>query len=220
MRALHWITGVSVLTGMVFFIFGLFGSLWTALLLSMSVVVFYFFILLVYIIQKSQSNWDRVIGIGVLVLLTGFALRSGLSSYSFAKWNHQLLTKKIRSTIDRGILAVHLNTPLLKTLKTRYRGNPETQNLYRLFMEQNRGQLEQSGNLTRYIPRDQQKEHRDDPPLLYYDSTETADKIVLVGHSGFGNGKQPDFTNYDGSRGNLQYKAILTPKGVNYVKEN
>lgn len=216
MKYLYWIAGVAVLAGIVFFLFGMSGSIWASVTGAMGVVGLFFIGLLAYVIRNARSSGDLVLGIGVLVLFAALAVRVGLSSYHQARWQRKQLMK-VRATVDQGHLTIHLNIPLLKTLKARYQEQTGTKDLRQLFMQRYGGHLKPDGSLTRYIPEDRQK---DEVPYFYYDSTQTENKVVLVGRSKFGNGEDPEFTNYGGGKGNLQYKSVLTPKGVDYVKEN
>lgn len=217
MKDLYWIAGASVLTGIAFFLPGTSGPLWASLMGAMAVVGLFFLGLLAHIIQNGQSTGEKALAIGTLALFAGLALHVGLSSYERARWKRSLLTEHIRATVDQGNLDVHLNTPLLKTLKARYREDTETNSLRRLFTRRYGDRLRPDSTLPRFVPDDLQGEEF---PVFYYDSTQAKGKVVLVGHSGSGNGKDPEFTNYDGSKGNLQYKSVLTPRGVRYVREN
>ena len=221
MRSIQWIAGVAILTGVVFFLFGMNSSILMSITAAMSVVGLFYIGLLTFILKKSEMRWERVVGIGVLVLFTGFAFYDGFSNYRHSKWHHKRLTEDIRISLDSGLISIHLKNPLLKTLKAHYREQSQTDNIQQLFVQRNRDKITSKGKLTRFIPDDQiEAEKVNDPPFLYYDSTQTDNKVVLIGLSRFGNGERSGFKNYDGTRGNLQYKATLTPKGVDYVKEN
>jgi hypothetical protein len=217
MKNLYWIAAVSVLTGIAFFIPGTSGPIWTSLMGAMGVVGVFFLGLLAHIIRNGRSTGEKALGIGILALFAAFALHVGFSSYERARWKRSLLTETVRASVDRGRMALHLTTPLLKTLKARYRENTETNSLKRLFTRRYGERLRPDSTLPRFVPEDLQEERF---PRLYYDSTEAESEVVLVGHSGSGNGEDPEFTNYDGSRGNLQYKSVLTPEGVRYVRKN
>ena len=223
MKQLYWIAGASILTSLAFFLSGAGGSaglgtpLWTALIGAMGMVGLFFIALMAHVLQNGQSTGEKALAVGTLALFAGLALNVGLSSYDRARWKRSMLTETVQATVDQGNLDIHLNTPLLKTLKARYQEKTETKDLKQLFLERYGDRFQPDSTLTLFAPEELQGEKF---PVFYYDSTRAEGKIVLVGHSGSGNGKDPAFTNYDGSKGNLQYKSVLTPKGVRYVREN
>lgn len=44
--------------------------------------------------------------------------------------------------------------------------------------------------------------------------------VVLTGRVSYVHGRNPDFVNIDGRRGMIQLRATMTPKGIEYDKEN
>lgn len=220
MNKLLWIIGGCVLAAIAFIIPDQTGTLWTSLFSALAVAGLFILGLIIYTVRNSQSKGDLILGLAVLVLLATLASISGTTHYKQARWSYDLLTKQVIGTIHQGIARVHLNEPLLRTLESYHRNElAADRSLQQIFHERYGDALVRDATNIRYFPAEL-KETRDKPPFLYYDSTDTRNEVVLVGLSNYGNGLSPDFTNYDGANGNMQFKAVLTKKGVSYDREN
>lgn len=221
MRKLLWIAGVCVAVLLVYISVDGRGYLWKPLIGALIVVGIFFAGLIVYIVRHSKSVADSITGVSVLVVLSGLLAFSGSFFYNYAQWQHDLLIKDIRTTIQKGIMLSHIQEPLLKTLNA-YHRHPSAshEDLNSLFIKRYRSQLDTGEAALRFIPSGQDEEHRDSSPLIYFDSTATEHKVALVGQSLYGQGKKDSFVNYVEGEGSLQYRGVLTKEGVRYVREN
>jgi len=221
MRALCWILSASVLVAIAFFLPEANGPIWPSLTAAAGVVGAFFLGLIAHAFRNGQSASEIALAVGTLTLFGVLALYVGLRSYDRVRWKRSFLTETVRATVDLGQMDRYLTIPLLKTLKgylSRPRASLKTHFLQRQEdLLRSEGNLQADSALARFVPEGLGEEGS---PRLYYHSTREDGKVVLVGCSRHGNGEDPEFVNYDGSKGNMQYRAILTPSGLRYAREN
>lgn len=224
MKHAYWtaaaIAGTSALVVAAFFLSGASGPIWPSLVGGVGVAGAFLLGLGAYALWTSRSATEAALAVGTLALFAGLATWVGFQSHERSAWKRSLLTETIRTGVDQGQADRHLTIPLLKTLQAR-RERPGVA-LRKHFLQISGDRLQQGGGSlpdsarARFVP-----EGIGDSELdLYYHKTGKEDRVVLVGCSGHGNGRDPEFTGYDGSKGNLQYKAVLTPNGLRYDREN
>lgn len=218
MKKLGWIVGAAVLVAIAFFIPGTAGYIWTPVTSGMIVAGLFLAGLVIYIFRNSRSRLYQGVAIGLLAVLAASVVYSGIYQYNSSTWFDDNL-QDIRKTIEKGIMLVHMQEPLLKTLKEYHNREGTQTSVSSLFQKRYGDNLEKRDGGLRFIPAGQ-RDNADEPPYLYLKETAGKDSVILVGHSGFVDGWDPEFNNFNGLKGQMQYKAILTKEGVSYEKEN
>ncbi len=214
-----WIIGGIILTVVAFLIPDSRGYLWPSLFSAMAVVGIFFISLILYTIRNSQSTFDRFFSIGILILISALIVFTGIHQYRVSQWHHDNLME-IRKTIDRGILTVYMNQPLLNTLRIYHDNSADADPAIKEAFEAEYGNLIQKvEGRSRYIP-ENQKDNINDSPFIFYKRAATADSVILVGQSLHTEGKDSTFSNFNGLQGKMQYRAVLTKNGVDYEREN
>lgn len=203
------ITGIAAVS-ILFLLPGVTGELWLSVLLGGIAVVIFFGMLLQTLFNKEGKNAYSLTLAVIMVLYLAFAGFSGWTSYQHSNFQHDILTD-IRHTIDEDIIRVHTREPLLHTLRN---FNEQDAALNSLFQDLYGDKIDNSGRFL--FPYD---DMNDEPPFLFVDELET-DKISLVGLSTYTKGTDDGFENFDGSAGNIQFRATLTDGGIQYDREN
>ncbi|MDR8391322.1 hypothetical protein NC796_09250 [Aliifodinibius sp. S!AR15-10] len=213
-----WIFGVTVLTIIAFYIPGQAGYLWSPITCAMGIVGLYFTGLVIYILKMGRSTVDRDVGIGALALLGALTIYSGLFNYDMAEWQHQNLMD-IRKTIDKGVSLAHTQEPLLHSLSRFHKqGNKSDSTVTQIFRARYGGQIETINGEMRFVPKQLADVHEESP--LFFLKEIGRDSVIIIAQSLQVRGRDPSFQNYDGGKGKMQYRAILTEGGVNYEREN
>lgn len=214
-----WIVGVAIITAVAFFIPERTGEIWTSILSALVVVGIFYVGLLFYIFKHGKSTTDKIVGVGVIILLTSLIVAHGILQYRGATFQHRTLPK-IRASIEKGIISTRGQQPFLRTLQAYHAGTADQDStLEDLFKARYADNIQHDSELIRFVP-DAQKENSDKSPFLYYKETGSRNKLVLVGQSLLVEGQDSTFRNYNGQKGLLQYRITLTKKGVDYVREN
>lgn len=216
----RWFIIAGVVTATVaFFIPEQKGGMWTSVISAMIVVGIFYLGLLIYILKNGKSTKDKLIGIGVISLLISLIIFNGILQYRGSTFQHQTLTK-IRASIDKGIISSYAQQPFLKTLQAYHMGSTKQDStLEDIFKRRYGDNLHSGSDLTRFVP-DAQKDNSNESPFIYFNNPKNANKLELIGQSLLVKGRDSTFNNHNGQKGLLQYRAILTKDGVEYVREN
>jgi hypothetical protein len=221
------------------------GDIWGAVSISMIPVGVYTGFLGLQVIGRAQSNGELTLGAGILVLLAAFITANGYGAFQRSEWKRDHLVGVVRAGVDRGVMMKGMNVPLLKTLGAYYNrlpgripgrsgspGKRQQVGLGDLFQKRYSGHFTRKGEMVEFVPPALKEPASEEIefPVVYWDSAEAdkernakgldEPKIVLVGRSAAGNGQDPTFVGYDGREGHVQYRSVLTRKGLTYDREN
>ncbi len=218
MKRIGWILGGMILAAIAFFIPERSGYIWAPVISAVGIAGLFLLGLVVYIIRNGKSQFDRVFGIGIIVLLAGATIYSGVFNYQKAGWQLDLLMD-IRATIEKGISQAQSTEPLLLSLEAYHNQDGSNRKaIEAVFLERNGEKIRTINGFNRFIPHDETEEH--DSPYLYYAEAVSSDSVVLVAQSMRIPGRDPGFPNYNGANGYMQFKATLTEGGLNYERQN
>lgn len=151
----------------------------------------------------------------MIAVLVVISLTAAAMDYTASREQQNRLNE-IRETIEEGITYSRINEPFNEVLNTYYDGNqvPESRELHTIFLSKYDSLVTGEREFLFGAPREE------DPSMqLTFDKLQ-ADSIVIVGVSSVVKGKDTNFTNYNGNKGQMQVRAVLTPKGVTYEREN
>lgn len=214
-----WIVGAVVIVAIAFFIPDRTGEIWASVVGAMIAVGIFYLGLLVYIFRNGKSSTDKMVGAGVIVLLTSLIVTHGFLQYRGSTFQHHTLTD-IRASIEKGIISFRGQKPFLKTLQAYYSGTTnQDSTLEEIFKARYGDNIQKDSDLVRFVP-EAQKDNIDESPYFYYNETGSTNRLVLVGQSLLVEGRDSTFENYNGQKGLMQYRIRLTRRGVDYVREN
>lgn len=213
MKKVYWIVGGAVFVSVVFFIPDSSGSIWNALWLSSGAALLYLLFFSRVWLGKITSPGKKRAVVAVLGALVFF---SGLSAY-FAYMSGLRTQKRlpeIRQSIEQGVGKLYVERPLLATLRTYYHEDTG-QNMEEIFREKYDSLLTRE-NVFQYGLRG----NKDPKAMKIYLAAAEPDSIVLVAESQLVAGNDPSYTNYSGTKGKMELRGILTPKGIHYERQN
>ncbi|MEX1011688.1 MAG: hypothetical protein WDZ29_06465 [Balneolaceae bacterium] len=199
--------GIAIATSLSF----LFGSLWAGYFSAMTVAIMVLILMsnsMMKTIHSTGMKRTLLCLFGVLVIFQGY--------YSVLQWNRALFQKEIlrevRLTIDGGIGQVESETLLIHTLKSYYLSENDS-TLEEHFLKIADGKLQEDGSISI-------RSLQDENDLSLYYEIPSTDSIVIYASSAVALGDDPEFENRNGKAGRYESQAILTEKGVRYVRQN
>lgn len=189
----------------------LFESHWVGYFASMTVAVILLILMassMTKTISSSGMKKTMIYIFASMVILQGY--------YSVFTWNKAQFQKdtlrEIRLTIDSNIGQIQSEKLLVQALKSFYLNDSDS-TLEAHFLEVAGDRLQQDGAILLSERPDQ------DELKLYYEIL-ASDSIVIHVNSTVAFGDDPGFQNRDGEIGRYEAMAILTERGVRYVRQN
>lgn len=211
-KIFYWMTGGVVLTTIAFFIPEQSGSMWPSVIASATVAFLYLgFFSAVWLQEVESSTKRKAIAITFSVLFL-FSIASAVISYEGSVRQSETL-ENIRGQLEGDILYNYMHEPLVKTLSNFYSEENSESNIGDIFTARYDSLITEDGEFefgSKY----------DNQTLYLYIAENSADSIVVVGESAYLKGGNEDFSNYSGNAGRYQVRGILTPKGINYERQN
>ena len=205
-----WFTIGAVVVSAAFFLTGERLDPWPATEAATIAGAAYFLAVVIYATRKPFPRKSRIAS---LVFCALFIVAAGSFSMKFketTRWQQSQLLK-ILGVIQRGILDSQMPDPLLATLDRYHRQSTKKKTISQLFREVVPGAAVGMDIFKPYDMRDS---------LKIFVASITDDEVVLIGQAPWGKGKDPAFGNYDGKKGLVQERAVLTAKGVTYESQN
>lgn len=142
-----------------------------------------------------------------------------LHAYSFVlDWfkteRQQKIMTEVRRTIDGSAAQIESEQILIKTLRHYYlKSDGDNVTLESSFMEVAEDRLHENGKIEPSEPKIAEE-------LNFKAEFPREDSIIVRVNSNIARGEDENFVNFNGQTGKYQAAAILTPKGVSYVREN
>lgn len=188
-----------------------FESHWVGYFASMTVAIIILALMASSMMKTiTSSGMKKTIKylFGFIVILHGY--------FSFFEWNrtefqNETLTE-IRRIIDGNIGQIESEKLLIQTLRSFYLSDSE-QSLEEHFLEAAGDRLKEDGAIS-------MSEMNDENDLKLYYEIPASDSILIHVISMIAKGDDPEFENRDGQVGRYQATAILTERGVRYVRQN
>jgi len=205
-----WFVVGAVVVSAVFFLTGESLDPWPGLEAATIVAAVYFLSLVIYATRRPFPLKSRIVSLIFCVL---FIVAAGSFSMKFKEttaWQKSQLLK-ILGVIQKGIINSQMPDPLLATLDRYHRQSAKKKTLGQVFKEAVPGVTVGSDIYKPYDVRDS---------LRIFVAAIADDEVVLIGQATWGRGKDPEFSNYDGKKGLVQERAVLTAKGVSYESQN
>lgn len=169
-------------------------------------------VMLAVAIYATRKPFPRKSRIGILLFTLLFIVAAGSFSMKLKEttnWQKSQLLK-ILGVIQRGIFDSQIPDPMLTTLERYHRQTKKRKSIGDVFREVMPGVT---------VGKDIFSGGASDSLRLFVAAI-SDDQIVLIGEPSWGSGRDPDFTNYDGKKGLVQERAVLTVKGVTYESQN
>jgi hypothetical protein len=208
---LLWIVGGIIFVSIAFLIPPSSMELWPQFYAAGVAAIVYLIALLSYAVRKPVSIKARIIAIACFVIALGALTFSSIQQDKQSHWQTDKLMQA-RSVIGRGIMLVKIPSPLLGTLQAFHQqGSTKKENLAQVFQRLN-DNVSVGSNI--YKP-----EYEGDVFKIFVQSLEP-DRVELVSQETYVKGRNSQFKNYNGQKGMIQEKCILTAKGIKYESEN
>ena len=208
---LLWLVGGIILVSIAFLIPPRSTELWPQFYAGGIAAIIYLIALFIYAVRKPVSTRARVIAIVCFVITLGALVFSSIQMDKNANWQKDKLMQ-IRCIIGRGIIMHKIPQPLLKTLQVFHQqGSIKKETLAQVFQ-----QLYDNASVGSNINK---PEYEGDTLKIFVKILEP-DRVVLVSQETYVKGRNPQFNNYNGQKGMIQEKCILTSKGIKYESEN
>ncbi|MDZ7659565.1 hypothetical protein [Fodinibius sp.] len=212
-KIILWVGTGIVVTGVAFFIPSQTGSIWPSVIASSIAVFVYLIVLMVVMLPKITSGTKRkMMGWTLSLLIIGSAVSAAISYVSTQRQADTL--SEIRYTIDSKVAELYVKKPMLKTLRAYHSEDRVDDSAIGSLFVQKYDSL---------ITKDSLFAHegiKDNKMLTIYLAKANQDSIVLITESSYIDGKNADYQNFSGARGQYQTKGILTTNGVHYERTN
>lgn len=208
---LIWLISGIAAVAAAYFLTGSSLDPWSGLHAAEVVAGLYFLALVVYLTRPPFPRKARVFAVVVAVV---FVASAGFISYTFentTRWQQSQLMK-VLGVIQRGIIASEMPDPLLTTLDRYYRQRP----VGKKTIGQTFREVVPGAEVGKEVARPGDPSNR----LVVYLAALSDEEVVLVGQPSWGKGYDPEFENFNGTKGLPQVRAAVTKKGVSYESEN
>jgi hypothetical protein len=208
---LLWIAGGVIAVSSAFLLAPQSAELWPAANLAGVIAGVYLVALLLYALRKPLSAKLRIlVGMVALVAMACTAF-TWMRMEDQTRWQADEVMR-IRAVVGRGIRIHEMPQPLLKTLDVYHNQGPrKKETLADVFRRIHDGATTGS-NI--YKP-----QWEGDTMTMIVETLEP-DRVVLVSQETYVRGRDPGFKNYNGQKGMVQEKFILTERGISHVSEN
>jgi hypothetical protein len=208
---LLWIVGGIIFVSIAFFIPSSSTELWPQFYTAGVAAIVYLIALLIYAVRKPVSIKARVIAIVCFGFTLGGITFSSIQMDSNAHWQINKIMQ-IRGIIGRGTMTYMMPQPLFKTLKVFHEQRSiKKETIAQIFQRLN-DNVSVGSNI--YKP-----EYEGDILKIFVKALEP-DRVELVSQETFVKGRNPQFNNYNGQKGMIQEKCVLTARGITYESEN
>jgi len=216
MKKIIWTTAGVLFVSALFFLPEQVDSLWPSIFISGAAAVVYLLLISIFWVNEvkdpsKKRAWRTLIAVLVVISLTAAAM-----DYVESREQQNRLSE-IRETIEEGVTYSRINEPFNEVLNAYYDRNQvsESRELHTIFLSKYDSLI--TGEREFLFGASRKDE---DPSMQLTLDKLQADSIVIVGVSSVVKGKEPKFTNYNGIKGHMQVRAVLTPEGVTYEREN
>jgi hypothetical protein len=208
---LLWLAGGIIFVSIAFFIPAQTTDLWPQFYAAGIAATVYVIVLLLYAVRKPVSMKARVIATACFLLTLGAIIFSSIQMDKQSHWQADKILQ-IRGTIGRGVMMNKMPPPLFKTLKAFHeQGSIKKETIGQIFQRLN-DNASAGSNITKPI--------YEGDSLKVFIKTLEPDRVELVSQETYVKGKNPQFDNYNGQKGMIQEKCILTARGITYESEN
>lgn len=195
---------------------GRIGPMWQSLLLSSGAIAALLAGIAYYLYRQNPGRHLLVPAV-VVLLIFSTSIAAALYAHHQGTYQHELLIE-IRSTIDRGILIVYMNSFMLEMMHD-YHAQQGEVDFDELFNEKHAGELTTDSLLVSYFAPILAEDLREYGQLLRVMEV-SPDRIIVSGESVIGKGISPKFENITGSTGRIQLVGTLTKEGIFYERRN
>jgi hypothetical protein len=186
-------------------------ELWPALNVAGIAAAIYLFALLLYVSRGPLPfRWRAIVGIVTIVVVPCTAF-TWIRMEDQSRWQAAQVMK-IRAVVGKGIRLYEMPRPLVKTLAA--------------YHEQSPGRKESLGDVFRRLHKGATagsniyKPQREGDTMTMIVETLEPDRVALVSQETYVRGRDLGFENYNGQKGMVQEKFILTERGITHVSEN
>ena len=206
-----YLAGGIILVSIAFFISAPSTELWSQFYAGGIAAILYLTAILIYALRKPVSIKARIIVIACFLITLGAIIFSSIQMDMQSHWQSDKMLQ-IRGTIGRGVMMYKMPPPLFKTLKVFHeQGSIKKETLAQIFQRLN-DHASVGSNIN--------KPMYDGDTLKVFIKTLVPDRVELVSQETFVKGRNPQFNNYNGQKGMIQEKCILTARGIKYESEN
>jgi hypothetical protein len=208
---LVWLVSGIVFVSVAFFIPSKSTELWPQFYAGGIAAIIYLIALLLYAVRKPVSIKARIIATACSIITLGALIFSSIQMDNQSHWQADKLMQ-IRGIIGRGTMTCMIPQPLFKTLKVFHeQGLIKKETIAQIFQR-----LNDNASVGSNIHK---PENEGDILKIFVQSLEP-DRVVLVSQETFVKGRNPEFNNYNGQKGMIQERCILTAMGIKYESEN
>jgi len=187
------------------------GDIWDAMDASGVLVFLFLAALLIRATRPPVTTKQRVIAIGLSVLLLTGVAGQWIVMKSMTRWQYTQL-QDIRKRIEYGMMVSYMYDHAAPAFAAYHRQpSPEKQSLTSLFQSQNPA----LDSETHLLILDSLANGLKVYATVYGDS-----RVILTTVSGITQGAEARFRNFDGRTGFLQSRLLMTPEGMDYETQN
>lgn len=201
------LTGVVIATGFTF----MYETLWLGFFLALGFAIVMLCIMSWSMLREIQSAGVKKTVIFIVGTLSILFVFNAVLEWKKSENQHKILTE-IRRTIDGSIAQMESEKILVESMRYKFQ-HQEVEHLEEAFRKVTVDRLKEDGTLLT----EDEKRGED---LNFLGEVVTQDSIIIYTTADIALGTDPQFSNIDGKVGKYQGKAILTPNGVRYVRQN
>jgi len=206
-----YLVGGIILVSSAFFIPAHSTELWPQFYAAGIAAIIYLIALLLYAVRKPVSIKACIVAIACFLITLSALIFSSIQMDKQSHWQADKLMQ-IRGTIGRGVMMNKMPPPLFKTLKVFHeQGSIKKETISQIFQRLNNN-ASVGSNISKPI-------YEGDSLKLFIKELEP-DRVELVSQETYVKGRNPQFDNYNGQKGMIQEKCILTARGIKYESEN
>jgi hypothetical protein len=209
---LVWLVSGIVFVSVAFFIPSPSMELWPQFYAAGIAAIMYLIALLIYAVRKPVSMKARVIAIACFVIILGTIISLSIIADVRTQRQAQFMIKSW-SMNERHKMINIMTQSFLKTLQVFHQqGSVKKETLAQVFQKLN-DNASVGSNINK------KPDYKGDS-LKTYIQVLKPDRVELVSQEVYYKGRNQQFINYNGQKGMIQERCILTARGITYESEN
>lgn len=209
MKNLIWfLAGIIIPSSAFFILLNKTNDYWYSSEITSGITVVYLLTYMIINLRKPVPVKITIISF-VVVLTLIFMIRTIWITQKATSQNSKESLLKVRTVIAAGILDNNIRKPFLKTLYEYHNQPGNSKSLKAIF------EKVKEDSLTNARIKESEKEGS-----FIFVKFPNDNEIEIIGLDTIAKGMNKSFTNTNGQKGKLQYKALLTPKGIQYERQN
>lgn len=211
MTVIIWLVAGILLVSLSFFLSPQETNPWPPLHAAGLAAAAYLLALVAYTTRKPFPRKGRIAAWIVTLVFIGSAASFSTIFEKTTFWQQGQL-QKILTVIHRGIFFDELQTPLVRTLDRYHAQRSQKKKSLGIIFRELFPNVSIGNNI--HVP------GGDDDKLQVLVAELSDQRIVLIGQPTHGNGRNPEFRNYNGQKGLVQERMTLSENGVVHESEN